>query len=508
MPLKSLARIVVTLGIVALPVWAHPQVQIEARRNPGNGASSREEEPGARGAGELEQLKSRVGELQSVIENQAAMLAELQKRLDKLERDAQTETAGLKSGEPSPVESAPPPAPEPPVTAVAETHPPAQDKPRIMAGWDNGRAVLRSEDGHFETQITGYAQLDARIYSDGDHPPNTFLVRRARLALEGKLQQYFDYKVEGDFADVAGTLLRDFYVNVHRIDEAQFRAGQFRVPISQEELRSDAYQDFVERSLVNNLVPSRSPGIAVTGVLNKGTFEYQVGAFNGKGLLGLNTSGTPEAAARLRFNPWKNTKSFWAKGFIFGGAFTQGANGGGLSVRGQTESRSIFFFLPDTINGKFIRANGELTWMLGPAAIRAEYDQTNQRRDNLGPDDTNLPGVVGKGFVAQFTYLLTGESKPEAGAVTPKRNLFDSESGRDGFGAWELKFRYSSLEISDATEKSNRAESFFFGTNWYLNRHVRYMLDFGFERFRDPLRTPNPGDRTFFVTLNRVQVSF
>jgi phosphate-selective porin OprO/OprP len=367
---------------------------------------------------------------------------------------------------------------------------------------------LRTSDGAFETQITGYAQLDFRGYQSGNVPPNSFLIRRARLALEGRLHRYYEYKLEGDFADTSSTLLRDFYLRIHRIDEAQLTFGQFRVPISQEEIRSDAYQDFVERSMVNNLVPSRSPGVMLSGVINKGVFEYQAGAFNGKGLLAQNNNDTPETAFRVRFAPWKNGDSFLAKGFIFGGAFTQGRSLGGASVRGRTESQSMTFYAPDPINGKYIRANGEFTWLLGPAAIRAEYDQTNQSRERLGPDGADLPGVVAKGYTAQVTYLLTGENKPEAGTVTPKRNLFGDERGETGFGAWEVKFRYANLQIANGTGKSNRAESFYFGPNWYLNRFVRYMLDFGIERFKDPLRAPNPADRNFFVVLSRIQLAF
>jgi phosphate-selective porin len=246
----------------------------------------------------------------------------------------------------------------------------------------------------------------------------------------------------------------------------------------------------------------------VSGTINKGVFEYQIGSFNGKGLLAQNNNGTPENAIRLRFAPGKNGKQFWAKGFIFGGAFTQGRSFLGAGVRGQTESRSISWYAPDTINGKYIRANGEFTWLLGPAAIRAEYDQTNQQRQNLGVAGRDLPGVVAKGFTAQITYLLTGETKPEAGAVAPKHNLFGDEAGKTGFGAWELKARYTKLQISNGTSKSNHAETIFFGPNVYFNRFVRYVLDLGFERFNDPARSPNPRDKNFFVVLSRIQVAF
>ena len=469
--------------------------------------SAREEAPT-----EMNQLKAKVEQLQSLVEQQQRTLAEVMKRLDQLNGVAPATVASSAADGTTIVSPDLRPASLATISARSNT-PPAketavQDKPKPVAGWDNNHAFLRSANGAFETFLTGYGQFDYRGYQAGNHPPNTFLVRRARLSLEGKLERYFEFKVEGDFADTTSTLLRDFYVNIHRIDEFQLRFGQFKEPFSQEELRSDIYQDFVERSLVNNLAPSRSPGLMASGALDKGVFEYQVGAFNGKGLLANNNNGTPETAIRLRFAPWKNGKAFLTKGLFIGGAFAAGRSLGGTSFRGQTESRSFTYFAPDTINGKYTRANGELTWLLGPANIRAEYDQTNQRRDNLGVAGRNLPGVVAKGYVAQFTYLVTGEDKPDAAAVAPKRNLFGDGNGNTGFGAWEVKFRYSNLQMADGTTKSNRADTFYFGPNWYLNRFVRYVLDFGIERFKDPVRTPKPGDRDFFVVLSRIQIAF
>ena len=460
----------------------------------------------------MEALKSKVDRLQSLVEQQQRALEQLQKRLD--ETEGKAKTASLVSSN-ADTTVAPRPASletnQAANSAPAATQAKAQEKPVVVAGWDKNHAFLRSTDGRFETRLTGYAQLDGRAYQSGNHPPNTFLIRRARMSLEGRLERYFDFKVEGDFADTANTLLRDFYLDIHRNDEVRFRFGQFKEPFSQEELRSDANQDFVERSLVNNLAPSRSPGLMVHGLFNKdrtGEFEYQVGTFNGKGLLALNNNNTPESVLRLRFSPWKTENGSLA----IGGAYAQGRSIGGAGVRGQTESRSVTFYAPDTVNGKLIRANGEMTWLYKSASIRAEYDQTNQDRDNLGPGGRNLPGVVAKGYMAQATYLLTGEKKPDGlrleDSVTPRRNLFGDEKGNPGFGAFELKFRYANLQIANGTAKTNRAETFFFGPNWYMNRFVKYVLDLGIERFKDPVRSPKPGDKNYFVILSRVQVVF
>jgi phosphate-selective porin OprO and OprP len=467
---------------------------------------------------QVNQLRTKVEQLEMLVGRQQQALAEMEKRLadsdEKTQATVRAATAEMSQRMAearivnASLENTQAQMNAPSASALPQAAQPKETKAPLLAGWDDNHAFLKSADGNFQTFLTGYAQLDFRGYQSGNHPPNTFLIRRARLALEGKIARYYDFKLEGDFADAAGTLLRDFYVRVHRVDEVQFTAGHFKEPFSQEELRGDAFQDFVERSLVNNLSPSRSPGIMLSGVLKKGAFEYQLGAFNGRGLLAPNLNGTPEGALRLRFSPWKTSKEFWLKGLAFGGSYALGRSSTGLSVRGLTESRSFSFFIPDVINGPITRANGELTWLLGPAAVRLEYDQTNQARNGLGLGGSNLPGVVAKGYAGQFTYLLTGENKPDSGAVSPRRNLFGDSKNSIDFGAWELKFRYSNLQIADATAKSNRAETIYFGPNWYLNRFVRYMLDFGIERYRDPTRTPRPGSNNFFVVLSRVQLAF
>jgi phosphate-selective porin OprO/OprP len=384
-----------------------------------------------------------------------------------------------------------------------------QAKKGLLAGWGDDHAFIRNETGSFETDFLGYSQLDFRGYSAGDHPPthppNTFIVRRARIAMEGKIDTYFEFRIEGDFADTNSTLLRDFYVNIHRIDQFVMRFGQTRQPFSQEEMRSDNFQEFVERSLVNNLAPSRSPGVMAYGKLGDGIFEYQTGAFNGKGLLALNNNGTPDTALRLRFNPWRRSDNFWIKGLIVGGAYSMGRNLNGQSIKGVTPSQ-ITFFQPDTVNGRLYRANGEVTWLLGPAALRAEFDQSNQLRENLGPRGTNLPGVLAKGYMAQFTYLLTGETQPDIGYVVPNRPLFDrGADGRTGIGAWQLKVRYDNLQIIDGSPKSNRASTIYFGPNWYMNRWVRYLLDFGVEQFTHPANGLRPNQR-FFTVLSQIQL--
>ncbi|MBI3651772.1 MAG: hypothetical protein HY231_12200 [Acidobacteria bacterium] len=469
---------------------------------------------------DVEVLKLRVAQLQTIVDQQQRVLAAMEKRLQEVE--GKTQTSALASAKPAPANEANTSATALPDNGISSAKTPASvadaapDKTaspletaegKLLAGWKD-HPFVKSADGRFIANLVGVAQLDLRAYQAGNHPPNTFLLRRARLGLEGTLAKYFDYRLLGDFADRSSALLRDAYVTVHRTERLQLRFGQFKAPFGQEENTPGNNLDFVERSLADNLAPSRSPGVMVFGLLYKGAVEYYVGAFNGKGLLNNNNNNTPESIVRVRFAPWKQAAASQWRGLAFGGAYAQGRNARGTSVSGQTESRSFTFYAPEIINGKVTRANGELSWTLGPAMLRAEYDQTNQEREDLGLGGTTLPGVIAKGLVGQFSYLLTGETKIENGSVTPRRELFTNEGGRRGYGAWELKARFARLQINDGTAKSNHAATLYFGVNWYLNRYVRYLFDVGLERFNDSLRSPKPGDRNYLVTLSRIQFAF
>ena len=373
----------------------------------------------------------------------------------------------------------------------------------LVAGWTGSHPYIRSKDGNFEMEFGGRVQFDWRSYTGTTTPPSSFFIRRARLEAGGILFKHYEYKVQADFADTGSTLLRDGFININYAKEAQFQFGQFKAPFSQEELQSSKYIDFVERSSVNNLAPGRSPGLMLHGQVLKGALEYYAGAFNGRKELGANDSSTPEGYVRLRFNPFHDSDHAVFKDFSLGGAFADGRHNNENSFRGRTASQSKTFFNPVPVNGEIVRANGEFWWRYKSFSLRGEYDQTHQARQGLGPGGGNLPGVIGKGYVIQTTYLLTGESKGEGG-VTPKTTFLESPHGR---GAWELAFRYENLQMHDS-ENPNRAEAFTFGVNWWLSKFVRYQSNFVLERFKDPQRAPTPGDTDHFGYLSRIQVIF
>lgn len=132
--------------------------------------------------------------------------------------------------------------------------------------------------------------------------------------------------------------MRDGFVNIHAKDVAQFMVGQFKSPFSQEEIQSSKYMTFIERSMINNIVPGRSPGVMVHGHTEGRVLQYGVSVQNDEGELGLNRNGGPDFFGQGRYKPWREGA---LETFSFGGAIGFGKREQERFVSGRTSSRSV-----------------------------------------------------------------------------------------------------------------------------------------------------------------------
>jgi phosphate-selective porin len=424
-----------------------------------------------------------------------------------------------------------------PAAAASEKKPATGETP-LTAGWNGEHFFIRSPDGNFQIQPTGYLNADYRAYKGDGAPADTFLIRRARFGFQGIYGKHIDYVLLLDAADTNGLTLRDGYVNMKAVPAFQFQVGQFKEPFSEDSLTGDTNLDFVERALTSLLYPSptgtnRAPGAAVHGDLFDTRVQYWFGAFNGKGLLANNTTNEPEIIGRLRFYPWRAHKGSLLQGLAFGGSVGHGRSRGlsnEVSFSGALPDNAFTFFPQFAINGPVERYNGEFSWTKGPWSLKGEYDQLNQFRNGVGAAQVEglgfqtLPGVFGQGWYASTTYLLTGEEKPENGIPKVKHPLFGPATpgteGGKGFGAWEVGFRYSMLRgkelgFSDLNAftpslvptYNDHTNELTFGINWFPNYWVKYSVNFVVDRARDPT-VGGVLPQNFFVLLQRLQVRF
>ncbi len=428
-----------------------------------------------------------------------------------------------------------------PSVAVAEQaqQPVAKKEPTPIAGWNGEHFFIKSTDGKFQIQPYGYFQSDYRSYEGDGAPPNTFVIRRARFGFQGNYGTRYTFAVLVDAAATNGLILRDLFVNAQVKPEFQVQVGQFKEPFAQEALTAVTNIDFVERSLASLLYPSastayRSPGITLHGDIAGGAVQWWAGAFNGKGILANNTTNQPEIVGRLRFYPWRKKKDSVLQGLALGGSVAFGR------TRGLSNETSFNATLPDAayaffpsfrVNGTTERYNAEATWVHGPWGFRAEYDQLNQFRRNVGSEQSgnlgflNLPGIVAKAGYGQITYLLTGEKRPENGTPKVKHPFMGPETsaggGGNGRGAFELAFRYDSIQAHEpginllnnpitpgfVPTYINHTDQFTAGLNWYLNYWVKYQVNVSVDRLKEPSVTGQV-PQNFVVLLNRLQFRF
>jgi phosphate-selective porin OprO and OprP len=170
-----------------------------------------------------------------------------------------------------------------------------------------------------------------------------------------------------------------------------------------------------------------------------------------------------------------------------------------LQLRSRPEAFPAPYFV-DT--GKFEAtrtrmAGYEAYYRVGPWMLGSEY-----WFQFVSSPSTRNPVFRGGDIVT--TWVLTGETRPynTVGgyfkAVTPSRPVFVG-----GPGAWELVFRFSSIDLNGGTLRGGKFWRFTPDLNWYLSREVRWSFAYGYgELDRFKLR----GNTQFFQT--RVQLQF
>jgi phosphate-selective porin OprO/OprP len=385
--------------------------------------------------------------------------------------------------------------------------PPAKQSQPITAGIDQGKPYLASPDGRCRVDFTGRLHSDyVAVESDsrlltGEPISDQFLIRRARLGIDSRFEHWIRFRLETELTESLS--LKDVFLEFLLPGDIRLRAGQFWVPFSAEALTSSNFIDFMERSLLNEIVPPRDIGVMLHGQLSSRLITYAVGVFNGSGEDTADTSSGKDVAARLTVAPFASALRNLRSGVEIGANITWGDQGNFRTSQGRTTARAsnrFRYFAPQTAHGERFRWGTDLFWHYGPASLKFEYDEERSERRNLAP-------VVARGWYLSGTYLLTGEEKVIYGPILPRRP-FSPLTEEWGLGAWELAVRYATLafDSDDPVDffdgdvgngitgggftATNQASAFTAGINWYLNSRTRFMMNWSTYWFDNPLGTP------------------
>lgn len=383
--------------------------------------------------------------------------------------------------------------------AVAAAQQPAAP---LTATWQDG-FVVQSADGAFRIQLGAIAQTDGRFSLDDPSPIiNTFVLRKARPVVAGRIARYFDFRLMPEFGS-GGPVILDAYVDTRFSNAFRLRAGKDKTPLGYELLLGDGNLWFPERALASGLVPNRDVGFQVQGDLFARRLAYSGGVFNGvpdgaNSSADVDTNGGKDFAGRVVVQPGRGL------GFHLGGS--SGTQAGALPSFRTSIGQTYFSYAPGTTaDGPRHRITPAVFYFHKSFGVFAEYIRSTQ--DMLRSGVTRE--ITNDGYEVSGSFMLTGEPAT-TGLLRPARP-FDPDNGR--WGGLQLVARYSKLRVdADAFRfalagpgASRRAEAFTLGANWYATSFIKWYAIYERTVFDGDPDGPRPVENAI---LFRAQLAF
>jgi len=308
----------------------------------------------------------------------------------------------------------------------------------------------------------GRLELDGAVYSSGVlEDDNGFDMRRFRLGMAGHLRIWpgWNYKLEFDLSDGENTL-SDAYVSWRFKKWGTIRIGNQKVAQTLSGQTSSLSISFMERPLpVLAFTLQRRIGLGWDTHLRK--LGANITVFAGDPNEGVGSQGW---AARGYFNPSRD-------GFHVihvGGSFMQLSSDDDARMSTRPESYVTSTSLVDTGTWANVGTSSalglELAGSRGPVTFRSEFYRTEWTR-------TNDDNPQFKGWYAEASWFLTGEMAHYRDGKFIRPNILGDR------GAWEVAFRFSTINLNDEDVQGGTEKNLAFGINWYSRTHWRFMAN-------------------------------
>jgi len=357
---------------------------------------------------------------------------------------------------------------------------PEADPADFRVYWKEG-LNLATLNGDFKLKIGGRLQTDwfwssedNAIKSDVGEQEDGVEIRRARLYFSGLIYGNVEYKLQFDFAG-GDADLKDAYLGLTDFPLGKLRMGHFKEPFSLEELTSSKYITFLERALPNIFAPSRNTGFMLHNTASDEKMTTAIGVFRSTDDYGENVDdGGYNVTGRVTALPIYENKG--ANLLHIGAGYSYRNPDDSVRYRQRPEAHLANYFV-DTSNfasDQVDLVGLEAAWVNGPLSLQGEYMMADADRLGSGSD------VKFDGYYVQASYFLTGEhrnyktSEAAFSRIKPKENY----NAAGGPGAWEIKARYSGLDLSDSDITGGELDNITAGMNWYLNPNTKIMWDY------------------------------
>ncbi|MBI2923503.1 MAG: hypothetical protein HYY18_20805 [Planctomycetes bacterium] len=367
---------------------------------------------------------------------------------------------------------------------------PSEPVPEASLGldvWFKDGLHLATSDGAIDLRIGGYLihHSSFRIRKGERYGADTFEIEEAHLEVHAKLWKHWEVFVAPNLLPGGGGL-HDGWVEFNGWDLVRVRAGQFRVPHSQESREPTLWQDFPEDSLLVPQAPDRDLGVMVHGLLFDGICDYAVGVFNGNG--SSDVSGNRDENSDKDVVGYFGVSPFATAGWDLVRYFRVGI--GATDGRQDKPDDETPFEMespaagrlytddsivknaaapPVSVEGERRRYVGELALGLGPFDLKTEYAYSTHEIE-IGED-----GDVFRSFGNNWSVgWWFGGTRAAGNRPKVHKGLFDG-----GYGALQIVARYSKMHTSKeylldgGFGGTNHVREWAVGLNWYPTSFVR-----------------------------------
>ena len=436
-------------------------------------------------------------ELGALVRAQAAEIAALKARLEKLETQSVAQAAATPPAQTQPVEVAQQQAAEPVVVTpfapqivppgpadidIAQARAIAANPAGVTTEWGAGLPVFRSADGVFTYKPRGRILVDVSSTRGSRYSgrnTTTTGMRALRLGLEGGVGPHFFYQFETDFSENEVDIVTAFMGWRNKIGtniDYDIRAGHLFNDRAFEGSTGSDSTPFLERGTVSTaIIPQRGfYGIGVMGRIFGPNYHASVSITGDRvdGQQATNDSRT--VSARAHWNPIKTDKSLL---HIGAWGFDES-----LSSSATTLTRSTV--IGGRFNGAVRVSTGELLFGKSTTGYGVELGGYTGGLWVMGEAGRRIARLTGgrpdfesKAWSVSTGLFLTGELPP----YNPRLGSFGQPNVLDpvlsgGSGAVELTARYENLDYTDLVLGGDGWAATL-GVNWYLNSFTRFQLN-------------------------------
>lgn len=356
----------------------------------------------------------------------------------------------------------------------------------VKVGWGKKGFTLETLDGKWKTALQWRFQ-GRFTYPDigdedsatdfSDNSEATFELRRVRMKIGGHgyepwIKYYFEVDLQptqpsGGSGQV--TRLIDWRIDLAKYKWATLRVGQWKINYNRERVDSSGKQQFVERSIVNNVFTiDRQMGVMLNGHLAPGTFadsRYYIGVWTGSGRGEANDDDNMMWMGRLQWNflgrdlPFSQTDVEYHEQPTGSLAFGGYTNIGKCTRWSSSGCGSLAGFTPDSValDGEF-RTDGmveEFAFKWRGFSIQHEY-HWKQIKDAGFPGTSSVAAAPPSKTNLMGSYSQVGYFPHYLIPIVPK--------------PLEIAFRYAFVDPNVSTP-NNVEEEYTAALNWFFAGH-------------------------------------